>query len=137
MNYGFHFNAFPQTFHSAKEISKKMTPAEKMLWHELRNRNLSGCKFRRQHPVGKYIVDFFCSQSRLVIEIDGGIHDDEEIRELDINRGAELERLGLTVIRFRNEAVINDIETVLSEIESVLDEIQTSPPLQFGEGAGG
>jgi len=119
-NYHFHFNANPDTFRTAKVLRKKMTEAEKKVWKELRNRNLSGYKFRRQHPVGQYIVDFYCPGRGLVIEIDGGIHNEPEKHEKDQNRQAELDRLGLKVIRFTNEEVQGDIENVMLKIEQAL-----------------
>ena len=137
INYEFHFNAFPETFRNARFLRKNMSPTEKMLWRELRNKHLAGYKFRRQHPVGQFIVDFYCVEARLIIEIDGSIHDKAEVYERDSNRTAELERLGLKVIRFTNEEVINDIESVLHTIDLALKHSTSSPPLQIGEGAGG
>jgi len=119
-----HYGACPELFLLARELRKTMTTTEKIIWPELRNRSLAGIKFRRQHPVSRYIVDFFCLEKELVIEIDGGIHQVEEVKEKDDNRTAELERLGLTVLRFTNEEVINDIEGVMKRIEEFL----TSPP---------
>ncbi len=119
-NYHFHFNAEPETFRTAKVLRKNMTEAEKKVWKELRNRNLSGYKFRRQHPVGQYIVDFYCPGRGLIIEIDGGIHNEPEKQEKDQNRQAELDRLGLKVIRFTNEEVRNDMEIVMLKIEQEL-----------------
>ncbi len=132
-NYHFHYNAFPETFRNANFLRKNMTAAEKALWTELRNRKFCGYKFRRQHPVGRYIVDFFCPGKGLVIEIDGGIHNLEEKLEKDTNRAAELDRLGLTVIRFTNEEVLTNLNSVMGKIKSAIQ----SPPLQNGEGAGG
>jgi very-short-patch-repair endonuclease len=127
-----YYGAFPQTFRLAQRLRKNLTPAEKILWQELRNRNLSGFKFRRQHPIREFIVDFFCLEKELVIEIDGKIHQLPDVNEKDENRTAELERLGLTVIRFTNEEVINNKDAVLRKIEKVL--FSPSPP---GEGVGG
>jgi very-short-patch-repair endonuclease len=118
--YHFHYNALPETFRTAKALRKNMTEAEKILWRKLRDRNLAGFKFRRQHPVGQYIVDFLCPGKGLVIEIDGGIHREPEKQEKDQNRQAELDRLGLKVLRFTNEEVQNDIENVLIKIEKAL-----------------
>ena len=118
--YKFHYNAFPETFQKARAFRKSSTSAERIIWNELRNRQRIGFKFRRQHPVGQFIVDFFCPEKELVIEIDGGIHLDQGVRECDENRTAELGRLGLTVIRFTNEEVLNDIEGVLDRIDEHL-----------------
>ncbi len=109
-----------------------MTTAEKLLWEELRNRSLSRYKFRRQHPVREFIVDFYCHEKQLVIEVDGEIHQKADISERDINRTAELERMGIMVIRFSNDEVINNLNAVKSKILKTLN--SPSPP---GEGAGG
>ena len=114
--YKFHYNAFPETFMKARSLRRDMTDAERVLWNELRNRKLAGYKFRRQHPVGQFIVDFFCAEKDLVIEIDGGIHLEEEVLERDENRSAELDRLELKVIRFTNEEVMENLEGVLRKI---------------------
>jgi len=98
----------------ARELRKKQTPAETALWACLRKRQLLGAKFRRQHPVGRYIVDFCCLQSHLIIELDGGIHATQI--GYDRERQADLEACQLTVIRFSNEQVENDLEGVLETI---------------------
>ncbi len=97
-----------------------MTPAERALWQRLRRKQLDGWRFRRQHPVGNFVVDFFCAQARLVVEVDGPIHlrqqgyDEERIQLLD-------ELKGYRVLRFTNEQVMNDIEIVLEEIRRALN----------------
>ena len=120
--YKFHYNAFPETFMKARSLRKELTEAEGVLWNELRNRKLNGVKFRRQHPVGQFIVDFFCPVKELVIEIDGGIHFEEEVKERDENRTAELERYDLKVIRFTNDEVLNDLDGVLRKIKACLSD---------------
>ena len=96
-----------------------MTLAERKLWTHLRKR-ITGMKFRRQHPVSKFIADFYCHDARLIIEVDGGYHDDPEQKEYDKRRQAELEDLGLLVVRFRNEEVEKDVEGVVEKIRMVL-----------------
>jgi very-short-patch-repair endonuclease len=116
----------------AKELRKNMTSAERILWERLRNRQLAGFKFRRQHPIGTCIVDFYCAGARLVIEIDGGIHLGQA--EADANRSQELEAQGYRVLRFTNEQVATDLEGVLSAIQ---DACQSKAPLpSLGEGLG-
>lgn len=110
----FHYNAKPDIFEKAIDLRRSMTNAEKMLWQKLKNRQLDGYKFRRQHPIHIFIVDFYCHQLRLAIEIDGKIH--EEKKEYDEGRTAELERYGITVIRFTNEQVENNISEVVHQI---------------------
>jgi very-short-patch-repair endonuclease len=119
--YKFHFKAFPDTFRKARELRREMTQAESELWKEIRSRKLEGIKFRRQHPIGQFIVDFYCSEKNLVIEIDGDIHEDELIKEYDQNRSFELEKLGLKVIRFNNSEVLGNLNEVLQEIRQYLE----------------
>ncbi len=100
-------------------LKKNETQAEKLLWSYLRCK-LMGHKIRRQHIIENYIVDFVCIRKKLVIEIDGGIH--LQNKEYDSNRTCRLNDLGFTVIRFKNEEVLLDIETVLSQIKKWLSE---------------
>ena len=110
------WTAKPGIFENAKELRKSMTEAEEILWKHLRNNKLNGLKFRRQHPLDIFIADFYCHQRKLIIELDGGIHDTLEQKEYDEGRTFELEEKGFTILRFRNEEVINDIENVLYKI---------------------
>ena len=98
----------------AKELRQQMTPAEKARWQRLRARRLNGLKFRRQHPLGPFIADFYCAAHRLVVEIDGGIHDLQA--ERDQVRTEQFEAYGYRLIRFSNAQVEQDIEMVLAEI---------------------
>jgi len=99
----------------ARELRQEMTPAEKLLWSRLRNKQLKGLKFRRQHPLGPFIADFYCAARRLVVEIDGDIHDLQP--ERDAARTEQFKRYGYRLIRFRNKQILNDIEEVLVAIE--------------------
>jgi very-short-patch-repair endonuclease len=94
-----------------------MTPAERALWAALRNRRLDGLKFRRQHPLGPFIVDLCCPDRLLIVEIDGNIHDQQF--DYDEERSRLLEEFGYEVIRFRNEDIIHHLGNVLREISSV------------------
>lgn len=105
-------------FVKARELRKSMTVAEEILWRHLRNGKLDGLKFRRQHPIDIFIADFYCPQKRLVIELDGGIHDNIDQKEYDEGRTFELEEKGYKLIRFKNEEVVNDIENVLFRIKN-------------------
>jgi very-short-patch-repair endonuclease len=116
----------------ARQNRRQPTPAEKLLWGHLRNRQLAGFKFRRQHAIERFIVDFYCAEAWLVIEIDGPIHD--YTAEGDAIRQRILESTGLTVIRFSNDEVLRHTEAVLAHIAAAA---KTSPSLQSGEGAGG
>lgn len=102
----------------ARELRKNMTDAERWLWQQLRNRDLSGFKFRRQRPVGPYIVDLVCLEKRIVIEIDGGQH--VEKADHDEKRSQYLREKGLEVIRFWNHEVLQNGEAVLESIYSLL-----------------
>jgi very-short-patch-repair endonuclease len=93
-----------------------MTPQETKLWQHLRGKQLYGIKFRRQHPVERFILDFYCPQYKLVIEIDGGSHADPEQQQYDQARTEWLEQRRLRVIRFINREVDTNIEGVLREI---------------------
>lgn len=115
-----HFGAGAFTFQKAEEFRISMTKAEKILWEVLRNKKLDGLKFRRQHPISRFIVDFYCHNLKFVIELDGGIHLDAHVKENDINRQIEIESLGLKVIRFKNEEVILNITKVLAEIREFI-----------------
>jgi very-short-patch-repair endonuclease len=116
----FHYGATGITFKKAKLLRQNQTAAEKILWDALRNRKLANHKFRRQHPVGPFIVDFFCNAANLVVEVDGAVHDLPEQKEYDQDRESYLRNLGLRVLRFRNEEVICELERVLHEIEQHL-----------------
>ena len=92
------------------------TPAEEQLWYKLRGKRLEGFKFRRQHGIGRYIVDFFCPQIRLIIEIDGSIHEHEQVVVYDSLRAKEFEQSGFLVLRFSNEQVLHEIDQVIDSI---------------------
>jgi very-short-patch-repair endonuclease len=98
----------------AKKLRKKMTESEKILWSRIRNRKVKGMYFRRQHPYGIYILDFFCFEANLVIEVDGLIHLSRH--EYDLERTKYLEASGLTIIRFINADIVNRIGWVLEKI---------------------
>ncbi len=103
----------------ARQMRHDPTPAEKVLWELIRNRNLLGFKFRRQHPIDRFIVDFFCAEAHLIIEVDGSSHD--YTQDEDALRTAFLESRELRVLRFRNEQVIEHLTDVREQIERVLN----------------
>ena len=96
------------------QLRSRMTPAEQALWETLRGNRLNGLRFRQQHPVGKFVLDFYCSHSKLTVEFDGGVHDAQV--EQDAVRTAYLGTYGYRMIRFRNEDVLNDLPAVLEQI---------------------
>lgn len=122
------YGALPLLFEKARDLRNRMTDAEFILWQYLKNKQL-GVKFRRQHPIALYIIDFYCHQLKLVIEVDGSIHEVEEVKKFDLERQVHLEELGLTVIRFTNDRVLNHLENVLKEIKIL---INLQPPLSGG-----
>jgi len=109
-----HLRTTPIVQQRAKEMRRQMTPAEEKLWQRLRAHRLGGLKFRRQHPLGPFIADFYCAEYRLVVEIDGGIHTQQA--EHDQARTEQFEAYGYRVIRFKNTEVEQDIEKVLEKI---------------------
>jgi very-short-patch-repair endonuclease len=98
-----------------KELRKNQTDAEYILWQKLRNKHL-GKKFYRQYSVGPYILDFFCTEARLAIELDGSTHSKEEIAFYDQERTAFLKEQGIRVVRFWNKEIIDNFENTLKKI---------------------
>ena len=118
-------------FEKAKQLRNKMTVAEEILWMHLRT-GINGFKFRRQHPIGNYIADFFCFKAKLVIEIDGSVHNNNEIKENDNNRQKDLENMGYTVVRFTNIEIHRQVETVLNKISELLNNIIKTKTPKYG-----
>ena len=104
-------------FEFSRELRKRSTEAEEILWQFLRNKKHNGLKFRRKHPLKDYIADFYCHELKLVIEIDGGIHNVHQNLIYDNDRTSVLNELGLTVIRFTNNEVLNNLPEVLKKIK--------------------
>jgi very-short-patch-repair endonuclease len=116
----------PYQTEKARALRKRETAAEKKLWNALRSKKTGNVKFRRQHPIGYYIVDFYSDVAKLIIEIDGSIHDIEDNKEYDRNRQLELETIGYKMLRFANERVLNNLDEVVNEILTVAG--GTPPP---------
>jgi very-short-patch-repair endonuclease len=108
------------TFKNARTNRKTATETEALLWQELRGKKINGYKFRRQHPVDTFIADFYCHEKKLVIEIDGEYHYQNDQPQYDAWRTEILENLGITVIRFSNYEVENEIEKVKNLIKELL-----------------
>lgn len=102
-----------------KELRQNATRAEEKLWFYLRDNKL-GVKFKRQHSIGGYILDFYCAKNKLIIELDGEIHEKQEAREYDAVRDKFFRELGYTTLRFPNREVEEDLENVLEKIESIV-----------------
>lgn len=107
-----------------KDLRKKSTRAEKILWEYLRNRKLAGYKFKRQYSVDAFIIDFYCPKVKLGIEVDGEVHFTDEAKEYDENRSGFLSDFGIEIIRFCNDEIYNTIKVVLNTIENKLGELE-------------
>jgi very-short-patch-repair endonuclease len=112
-------NKLPVTV--ARELRREQTEAERLLWFKLRDRHLDGIKFRRQHRIGSYVVDFICIEKRLIIEVDGGHHKKKTITENDEQRTQYFEAKGYRILRFWNSHVLHNTEEVLEKIERKLE----------------
>jgi very-short-patch-repair endonuclease len=130
---GFMYNLFNKKSNKQKrrDLRKSMTPAEKRLWSYLRKSNL-GCKFRRQHGIGPYIVDFFCREKNLVIEVDGETHTTSQEKKYDKTRTNFFHAHNMTVIRFWNNEIYHNIDFVIKDIQYNL----SKPPLNLPLGRG-
>lgn len=122
------YGAGKNIFEKANALRKRMTLPEKIIWDELKNRRITKVKFRRQHPVDIFIVDFYCHEIKLAIEIDGEVHLDEDVKEYDDGRTHDIEKLGITVLRFTNTDVINQRSKVISAIKKSITELLSRNP---------
>jgi len=112
----------------SRELRRQQTTPERVLWELLRNRRLGGFKFRRQKAIGRYIVDFYCAQERLAIELDGAGHAEEPQARYDSARTAALNARGIEVLRFWNDAVLDEPRTVLETIWAALHRQSNTQP---------
>jgi len=115
-----HQGAKPSTHQHARELRQQSTEAEQKLWTLLRNRQLKEKKFRRQHAIAGYVADFYCHESKLVVELDGNIHNNREAKAYDHSRTALLNEMGITVLRFWNNELLTDPAKVLQTISDHL-----------------
>jgi very-short-patch-repair endonuclease len=118
----------------ARLLRRNSTDAERVLWWYLRSRQPAGAKFRRQEPIGRYIVDFCCVEHKLIVEVDGGHHAEDRQEEYDRERTAYLERCGYRVLRFWNTEVFGETEGVLGVIWEAIVGSPHPDPLPEGEG---
>ena len=112
------------SFLKAKELRKNETNTEGLLWEHLKGKQIKNYKFRRQHPINLYIADFYCHKLKLVIEIDGEYHFSEEQVLKDLERTTYLNGVGLEVIRFKNEEILENVNTVLSKLLLKVEELE-------------
>ena len=120
-----YFGAKPDVMELAKSLRNAMTYHEKLLWEKLKGKQVCGVRFRRQHAISFFIVDFYCHDAMLVVEVDGEIHSNKG--DYDAGRSAEMEKFGIKVIRFTNFEVENSIEKVIMRIETTVIERIKSP----------
>lgn len=125
--------------HAARDLRRGMTPAEEKLWQALRGRRLNGLKFRRQHPLDRFIIDFYCVERHLAVEVDGGIHAAVGQVARDDERTVWLNAHGIRVLRVTNEEVENDLDGVLRRIVEEASSPQPPSPesKQHDSGEGG
>jgi len=116
-----HYGSNSFTFQKAVELRNRMTKAEIVLWEKLRNRQFMGLRFRRQHPINRFVVDFYCHEYKLIIELDGSVHNLTEVVENDRIREEELKDLGLSILRFKNEEVLLNIQETMNKIEQFIN----------------
>ena len=112
----------PELLGRCRELRRKLTDAEILMWQLLRNRGLMGYKFRRQHPMGPFILDFYCDEVKLAVELDGGHHSLQV--EKDAARTRDLEDQGITVLRYWNDVVLENTEGVLVDILRKAEELK-------------
>ncbi|MFZ2406772.1 MAG: endonuclease domain-containing protein [Methylobacter sp.] len=115
-----HYN--PKLKEHSRTLRTNMTDAEQLLWYHIRRKQIQGVQFYRQKPLLEFIVDFYCPAAKLVIELDGGQHFEEEHQAKDQSRDAALTRLGLRVLRFDNRQVLLETEVVLEVINMIVKE---------------
>jgi len=115
---GYKINNLPHLKPFRKALRNNLTPAEAKFWKIVQNKNFEGRKFRRQHSVGGYILDFYCPAEKLAVELDGEVHFNDSAREYDGKRKLYLQSCGIRVLRFENKLVFEDLEWVLGVIKS-------------------
>ena len=125
-NDNLHKEAIGKLYQYGRELRQESTEAEKLLWAELRNKKLNGLKFRRQHPIDKFVADFYCHEKKIVIELDGSIHDEKINKEYDEARTAMLAGLNVIVLRFKNEDITNNLKEVLKKISDMADVLNSN-----------
>lgn len=100
-----------------QQLRHNLTPAETFLWNQLKSRKFQGKRFTKQHSIGQYIVDFYCASEKLIIELDGEVHNNPISQDYDQNRTIDLKTLGFRIIRFENKMVFENLASVLVEIK--------------------
>jgi len=132
MKENMYYGASHLIFQKAEELRNRMTPAEEILWKHI-HINQWKLKFRRQHPIWNYVADFYCHGIKLVIELDGSVHEAEDVKKNDEAREKHLKELGLTVLRFKNKEVFKNITFVLKTISKTIETLQNTPLVGGGK----
>jgi very-short-patch-repair endonuclease len=117
IEYPMYYGTTPDIFKKAKGLRRRETEAEKRLWAKLCRNQMFGLQFRRQHPINRFIADFYCVRIKFVIEVDGSIHELPENKDYEIERSEIFNDFGISVIRFSNDQIIEDIDGAIKEIE--------------------
>lgn len=125
-----HLKASGLIFRYASKLRQNETPAEKLLWEKIKDRQIEGEKFRRQHPLKKFALDFYCYRLRLGIELDGKQHLIPEIKFYDQDRSEILEEYGIYILRFTNQEVFNDMDRVIETIRLCILDLKSKRLLQ-------
>ena len=118
-----HYGATMEMFQIAERLRRDMTATEKIIWERVCKKQL-GVRIRRQHPVWKFIADFYCHEVKLIIEIDGGVHLRSENKEYDISRDIILKEFQIEILRFTNDEVINEPDLVIEKIKSTIETLR-------------
>ena len=117
-----HYSNRPDLKAFRQNLRNGSTSAERMLWQGLKGRGVRGLKFRRQHSVGRFVLDFYCLEERLAIELDGGVHADPFRADYDAEREAALERMGITILRLTNESVVERPQVITEVIALFIEQ---------------
>jgi very-short-patch-repair endonuclease len=131
-----YFGAKPDLFRMAKDMRRNPTESEKVLWNILRKYRSKGFIFCQQHPIYIFIADFYCHKLKLVIEVDGEIHFNEEALEHDDGRSGVMEKFGIRIVRFTNDQVFNNQINVIDQINKIITETASPALLGAGDGRG-
>ena len=121
-----HLYASPRIFGNAKNLRRNLTPTEELLWTYLRNRQIENVKFRKQHPMSRYVADFYAHEVKMVIELDGKHHENPDQLFYDMDRTEVLAFYGISILRFKNEQVLHSIKEILEEIKNEIVRIRSA-----------
>ena len=133
MSTSMHYGATMEIFQIAERLRRDMTAPEKIIWDKV-CKNQLGVRIRRQHPIWKFIADFYCHEVKLVIEIDGGIHLSSENKEYDISRDAILKEFKINILRFNNDEVINEPDLVIEKIKRTIETLKQKLAQESNQG---